>query len=408
MAKKYMEPIEKSYDFAGAIEEAGRCLLCLDAPCSKDCPAGTDPGRFIRSTRFNNFKGAAETIRLNNALGSICARVCPTERYCQANCPRGEIDRPIDIGRIQQFLTDYENDVGLTILEKGKANGFKVAIVGSGPSGLQAATNLARLGYKVTIYDKNEKPGGQLRYGIPEYRLSNKIVDIEIKRIKDLGVTIKNNVNIGDNVTIDDLKRLHDAVILAPGYSLGKYLKDYVSHPDVEIALDFLKKVKDSKGKITLPKDVLVVGGGDVAMDASSTLKLLGVENVTCAIYELSNELRASKKELETTRDLGVTMIYGYHAESVNKKQVILKHRKIDAKIILNPDKVVLAVGQIPYLVGLSVLQTDIVPGKYTTTDPKIFVTGDLADGDKTVVYAVRNGKFAAQAVHEYLGGGIK
>ncbi|MFA6645435.1 MAG: NAD(P)-binding protein, partial [Bacilli bacterium] len=171
MSKKYLQELEPAYTPLTVCEEASRCLLCLDAPCSKDCPAGTDPGRFIRAVRFRNFKGAAEVVRENNVLGSICARVCPTERYCQKGCARSGIDVPIDIGRIQRFITDFEEANGMRILKKGKPNGKRIAIVGSGPAALQAAASLARLGYAINIYEKEAKAGGYLRYGIPEYRL---------------------------------------------------------------------------------------------------------------------------------------------------------------------------------------------------------------------------------------------
>jgi dihydropyrimidine dehydrogenase (NAD+) subunit PreT len=194
---KYAQPFEEPFSLKTVAEEADRCLLCLDAPCSAACPAGTDPGKFIRSVRFLNYVGAAETIRTNNPLGSICARVCPTERYCQKGCSRSGIDRPIDIGKIQQFVTDYEEARGFKFLPKGKRNGKKVAIVGAGPAGLTAAATLEKLGYAAEVFDKNPEAGGYLRYGIPEYRLPNRVVDEEIGRIEGLGVKIHHNVRIG-------------------------------------------------------------------------------------------------------------------------------------------------------------------------------------------------------------------
>ena len=148
------------YTPATVMEDAARCLLCHDAPCSQDCPAGTDPGKFIRSIRFGNVRGAAETIRDNNALGAVCARVCPTEKYCQKGCSRSGIDRPIDIGGIQRYATDFETAADMKILEAGKSNGLSVAIIGSGPSGLQAAATLASLGYSVTIFEEKQEPIG--------------------------------------------------------------------------------------------------------------------------------------------------------------------------------------------------------------------------------------------------------
>ena len=197
MSKKYQEEYEVGYTPRLVMEEASRCLLCLDAPCSASCPAGTDPAKFIRSLRFKNVKGAAETVRINNILGAICARVCPTERYCQAGCSRSGIDKPIDIGGIQRYITDFEDALKMKVLEDVELNGKKVAVIGSGPAGLTVAAELAKKGHKVTIYEQDSKAGGYLRNGIPEYRLPNKVVDKEIKRIVELGVDIVLNTNVG-------------------------------------------------------------------------------------------------------------------------------------------------------------------------------------------------------------------
>ena len=198
MGKTHFEEENVGFTPVLAMEEASRCLLCLDAPCSKMCPAGTDPAKFIRSIRFKNVKGAAKTIRLNNPLGAICARVCPTEHYCQAGCSRSGIDRPIDIGRLQRFATDQEALFKLNVYEKKPDNGKKVAIIGSGPAGLSAAAMLALEGYKVRLIEKEAKPGGYLRYGIPSYRLPEKVLNEEIQRILSLGVELSLNEEVKD------------------------------------------------------------------------------------------------------------------------------------------------------------------------------------------------------------------
>ena len=212
MTKKYTEELERGYSVSTVMEEAQRCLLCYDAPCSKACPAGTDPAKFIRSVRFRNFKGAAETIRINNVLGAVCARVCPTERYCESGCSRCGIDKPIDIGGIQRFVTDFEAACGMKVLEKGAANGKRVAVVGSGPAGLQAAATLLQLGYEVEIFEKADRAGGFLRT-IPEYRLPETVVDGEIERIVALGAVIHCGVNV-DKAKFEELK----AGFTIPGY----------------------------------------------------------------------------------------------------------------------------------------------------------------------------------------------
>ena len=283
--KSYHEEWEPAYSPDLVIEEASRCLLCLDAPCSSSCPAGTDPAKFIRSVRFRNFKGAAETIRINNALGAVCARVCPTEKYCQLACSRTQIDRPIDIGRIQKYVTDFEDRIQMKVYNKEVSTEKRLAIIGAGPSGLQAAASLALKGHEVTIYESQEKAGGWLRYGIPEYRLPNEIVDKEIHRIEELGVKIVTNTNIDDNQLAKLLKE-YDAVLLSTGSPTGRILPIFEKAKNVETAVHFLATVKEAKGNVEVPNKVLIIGGGDVAMDAATTLKALGAEDVVAVARE--------------------------------------------------------------------------------------------------------------------------
>ena len=405
MTRGYSDETQQGYTMDTVMEEAQRCLLCLDAPCSAACPAGTDPARFIRSVRFRNLKGAAETIRENNAIGGVCARVCPTERYCQQACSRCGIDRPIDIGGIQRFVTDFEHTVGMEILKTGAANGKKIGIIGSGPSGLQAAAALLGLGYEVHIYEKSEKAGGYLRYGIPEYRLPERVVDREIEKIEKMGAEFHCGTDIGTDCTMDELKETYDAVLVAAGASVGKWLPMFEGNDRTETAVEFLARVKAKGGKEEVPDHVVVIGGGDVAMDAATTLKRLGAKRVTDVAYEELCEFLASEKELEGARQAGVTIIDGYIPEQVDGNTVTFKHRHMDARLCLGADKIILAVGQKPDVksLGLEMEGNEAKADGYRTADPEVFVTGDLAEGDKTVVWAVRKGKEAAQAIHESL-----
>lgn len=408
MSEKYTESLEKGYTPINITSELSRCMLCLDAPCSKECPAGTNPAKFIRSARFRNFKGAATTIRLNNALGSICARVCPTEKYCQKGCVRAGLDDPIDIGRIQRYITDQEEKLNMQILKKGPANGKKVAIVGSGPSALQASASLAVMGYKVKVYEKESKIGGYLRYGIPTYRLPNQVLDKEIQRIQDLDVEFITNTKVGETVTMDQLKKENDAVIIAIGYSYGKKLPMFDASDKVEVATEFLKRVKNADGDVDLPSNILVIGGGDVAMDVVTTCKLLGVKNVTDVVYEEFDEFRASKKELESAQKMGVSIIDGYKPVKVMGNTVTFAHRKIESQLKVKADKIILAIGQYQ---GEDTLGVDfekneaVTIDEYKTSDPKVFVCGDIAKGDKTVVCAVKKGKEVALAIDVLLEG---
>ena len=406
MIKDYLKE-EDGFNARDVMEEASRCLLCLDAPCSKNCPAGTDPAKFIRSIRFKNVEGACETVRENNILAGICARVCPTEKYCELGCSRSGIDKPVNISLIQRYITDYEACTKKQILEKAKPNGKKVAIIGSGPSGLTAAGNLALRGFDVTVYERNTKAGGYLRYGIPEYRLPNKVVDEEIKRIEDLGVKFLFNTNINTPKLLDDLKKNNDAVILALGFSKGKMLDMFKTSDKTVLAVDFLKDVKESKGNYKVPESAIVVGGGDVAMDVSLTLKKLGVKNVTDCAYEEFSEFRASLKELESTREAGVTILDGYVPTNVTNDGVVtFKHRVIDSTLNIKAPLIVLAVGQVSDFEGLNITLDDLKDKNYRIKNTNIFYAGDIAPFDKTVVYSVKTGKEVTKAVMEFVKGG--
>ena len=403
MTKQYSQELVQGYTMSTVMEEAQRCLLCHDAPCSNACPAGTDPAKFIRSVRFRNFKGAAETIRSNNALGAACARICPTERYCELACSRCGIDRPINIGGIQRFVTDFEEQCGMKILEKGPANGKKVAVVGSGPAGLQAAATLLQLGYAVDVY---EKGAGFLRSGIPEYRLPDAVVDTEVARIAELGANFKYGTEIGKDVSMDDLKAGYDAVLVAVGIGKPQMLEMFEGNPYAVPAVTFLAEVDEKQGNVDLPDNALVIGGGDAAMDVATTLKLLGVQNVTTVTRKELSDFRASKEELETARASGVTIVDGYAPVAVDGKVVTFRHRKLNSELKIEADKIVLAVGQTADAaqLGLPIVKNEVDFEGYHA-DGNVFVAGDIAKGDKTAVWAVRKGKAAAYEIHNYLGG---
>ncbi len=400
MTKKYTEELERGYSVSTVMEEAQRCLLCYDAPCSKACPAGTDPAKFIRSVRFRNFKGAAETIRINNVLGAVCARVCPTERYCESGCSRCGIDKPIDIGGIQRFVTDFEAACGMKVLEKGAASGKRVAVVGSGPAGLQAAATLLQLGYEVEIFEKADRAGGFLRT-IPEYRLPETVVDGEIERIVALGAVIHCGVNV-DKAKFEELKAGFDAVLVATGVRKAMILDLFQGNPNVVSAVDLLTEIRSKHGQMNVPASALVLGGGDSAMDAATTLKMLGVKDV---IEVTRNEFRASDAEKATAHEMGVITIGGYTPAAVDGKTVTFKHSRLNSELKIEADLIVVALGQnIDNELGLPVERNEVV-AEGTRVDGKVFVAGDIAKGDKTVVAAVKKGKLAAYEIHNRIGG---
>lgn len=402
----YLDELIPAFTPLLAIKEASRCLLCHDAPCSQSCPAETDPGKFIRSIYFRNLKGAAETIRENNALGAVCARVCPTEKLCQHGCSRSGIDTPIDIGRLQRFVTDFEQQTKMKIYSPGRKDKGKVAVIGAGPAGLQASVTLSHLGYDVTVYEKEAQPGGWLRHGIPEFRLPQSVLDAEIARIADIGVTFKCGSEVGKTVTLAQLKSEYRAVLLTVGLSKGATLPLFNDASPVEIAVDFLQRARGNGGKISVPQSALVIGGGDVAMDVASTLKVLGCESVTCVAREELAAFPASDKEFTTTQALGVSIIDGFTPASANGNTVTFKHVRLPGELTLTAEKIILAVGQhaeLEVFAGIHVQRNTVETHDYQTADPALFAAGDIVQGDKTVVYAVKTGKEAAQAIHHYL-----
>lgn len=411
MNHPYMKELHQPYTPDLVIKEASRCLLCHDAPCSKGCPANTQPDRFIRSVYFRNFSGAAEIIRENNALGGICARVCPTEKLCQKNCTRGAIDKPIDIGNIQRFITDFEQKTNMDILHKSNKTAGKIAIIGSGPAGLQAGASLNQMNYDVDVYEKEAECGGWLRYGIPEFRLPNHVIDHEITLIKNTGVNFINDIELGNHITIEQLKEQYDAILLATGASFGSTLSIFNDNPYVDIAVDFLAEAKMNQGKISVPESVLVIGGGDVAMDTVTTLKAIGCKKVYCVAREELFEFPASQQELSAARNMNVSIFDGFTPIDVKGNVVTFEHVRQKANLRMTADKIILAIGQHSQLDSYTSVEAEkgiVKTHYYQTSDPKVFAAGDIIQGDKMVVYAVKTGKEAAIAINSYLKGAEK
>lgn len=426
--KEYLNESRKPYSPLNAIEEASRCLLCYDAPCSKACPAGTNPEKFIRSIRFRNVKGAVETIREANILGATCARICPHEKLCQEACSRTGIDRPIDIGALQRYATDFERSSGMRVLHAPPADLEKVAVIGAGPAGLAAAAGLAMKGYKVTVFEAEEKAGGWLTYGIVPSRLPQDIVDYEVDYVKSLGVEFRYNTSVGRDITIDQLKAqgfaaicvavgLHDPVKLdIPGAKLS----------GVTTAVEFLKAAKPSGGNVEVPANVVVIGGGDVAMDCAAAAKQLGAKAVTIVYRRTIEEMPASRAELEAVQKLGVSILPSFKPVEIigeNGRAKAFKAVGIEWKdkntavevpesvIQLKAELVIQAIGQaakdVPYA-GLKVSEKGLILADAengSTNVEGIFAFGDIVNGGKTVVEAVARGKAAACAVDEFLTG---
>ncbi|MEN1761862.1 FAD-dependent oxidoreductase [Anoxynatronum sibiricum] len=414
--KAYLTEVVPPFTPLTAMEEASRCLLCHDAPCSAGCPAGTDPGKFIRSIRFRNVKGAVETIRENNILGATCARVCPYGRTCEEACSRTGIDVPIQIGRLQRFATDFEQALGMKVLEAPEATLEKVAVIGGGPAGLAAAARLAMKGYQVTIFEKNEKAGGVLTYGIVPGRLPQEIVDWEVQYVKDMGVEFVYNCCVGKDITWEALKEQgFKAFFLAMGLQQSKPIDiPGMDLENADYALDFLAGAKPSEGKLAVGEHVVVVGGGDVAMDCATTAKMLG-NRVTVVYRRRQMDMPAYPPEVAYVQSLGVDFITETLPVEVlgeNGKVTALKAQGKDgvSEFVLKADRVVMAIGQevdeTGYAEGLKVNEKQLAvvdEATCATSVEGVYAAGDVVNGGKTVVQAVAEGKAAADGIDAWL-----
>ena len=396
-----------------AMEEAARCLLCHDAPCSQACPAGTNPAKFIRSIRFRNVKGAAETIRENNVMGGTCAYVCPYDRLCEGACSRCGIDKPIQIGKLQRYAIEQEKALGMkTLSAPAEKKAAKVACIGAGPASLACAAMLAQEGYEVTVYEAEAKAGGVLTYGITPSRLPQDVVDHDVKMVEDLGVKFVFNTKVGKDVKVEDLQKEFAAIFVGAGLWQAKLPEvPGTDKAGVITAVDFLKAARTSGGSYNPGKKVVVIGGGNVAMDCAVTAKLLGAETVL--VYRRSiEEAPAEMAEIQHIVDLGVSITTNFApAEVVGADKVeAMKFTGRDgvSEATIACDTVVFAIGQAAEdMTAVAPVAVNdkgliIVEGSKTNV-AGIFAAGDVAHGGKTVVEAVAAGKIAAVEIMDYL-----
>ncbi len=399
-----------------AIEEASKCLLCHDAPCSKNCPAGTDPASFIRSIRFENFEQAAKTIREANILGGVCADVCPYSKLCEKECVRAEIDKPIQIGKLQKFAVKYEQNNNLNFLPKNpKSQKGKVAIIGSGPAGLSGAAELALNGYHVTIFEKDKTPGGIISNGIAPNRLKQSDVDYEINMVKSLGVNIECEKELGKDFTLGELQKKYNAVLLATGCHKSKTPGLTASLNGVYTALDYLANSTLRTGKIKTGRHVVVIGGGDTAIDCATTAKETGAETVTILYRRRLNDMPASLEELAHAHDLKIDFFTKFppleYVQSNNSVTAVKsKSTYSESEIYLQADMIIEAIGQESMLPdfkikGLEFNKSSIKTNveNYSTSIHGVFAAGDAVSGGDTVVKAVKEGKEAAKDIINYL-----
>ena len=406
---KYTAEAVAGFSHRTAMEEAARCLLCYDAPCSQGCPAGTNPAKFIRSIRFRNVKGAAETIRENNVLGGSCARVCPYDRLCEEACSRCGIDKPIQIGKLQRYAIEQEKIFGMKTLKapERKLQG-SVACIGAGPASLACAAELAKAGYDVTIFEREAKAGGVLTYGIVPSRLPQDVVDHDTAQVEGLGVKFEFN----HEVRHAELEKF-DAVFAGMGlWGANLPAIDGTNLEGVYAAVAFLKEARTKKNEFNPGKRVIVVGGGDVAVDCAVTAKLLGAEDVKIVYRRTLEEAPGNMVEFQYALSLGIGITTGMAPAAVRGTTKVEKvefkgFRDEAAELALSADTIVFATGQSAENVGTAVPVTvnekGLIEAPEGCAGGKFFAAGDIVSGGKTVVEAVAGGKEAAAAIIEYL-----
>jgi glutamate synthase (NADPH/NADH) small chain len=440
--KNFLE-VTTGYTEEMAVDEAQRCLNCKNKPCMQGCPVSVKIPEFISLVAERKFEDAYQKIKETNALPAICGRVCPQEKQCESKCVRGIKGDPVGIGRLERFVADYHMKNVEDKIEVPASNGKKVAVVGSGPSGLTVAGDLAKRGYKVTVYEAFHTAGGVLMYGIPEFRLPKDIVQKEISNLKAMGVDIETDVVIGKTLTVDELldDMGYDAVYIGSGAGLPRFMGiEGESLNGVYSANEFLTRINLMKGykfpeydtPVYIGKNVAVLGGGNVAMDAARSAKRLGAENVYIVYRRGREELPARAEEVSHAEAEGIefkllqnpTKILGNEDGWVTGMEVIKmklgepdesgRRRPVEipgSEEVVNVDTVVVAIGQTPNPLirkttkGLDTNKKGCIiadeVGK--TTKEHVYAGGDVVTGAATVILAMGAGKAAAEAIDKEL-----
>ncbi len=413
---------------AEALVEANRCLYCYDAPCTHACPTHIDVPSFIKKIASDNLTGSARVIFDANPIGASCARVCPVEALCEGACvEKTLVEKPIEIGRLQRYATDYAIENDKTIFEKGEPNGKSVGIIGSGPAGLSCATYLARLGYSVTVYEKKPLAGGLDTYGMAEYKMSQKDSLEEVQMVEKLGVEFKLNTPIvadGDShspnaLQAGSLRSRHDAVFLGIGLGKTNDLKIKGENLNgVYEALDFIEQVKTRNWEsIPLGNTVAVIGAGNTAIDAVTQSKRLGAERVLMVYRRTAKDIPAYDYEYELAKKDGIEFVWQSSPIEIlgNGKVESLRCKKTDGSdevFDIPCDMIIKAIGQqkqVGFLdeIGIEFDEKGRVKvNEYKqTSNPKIFAGGDCVNGGAEAVDASQAGKLAAIGIHESLTG---
>ena len=447
------EEVALGYDEATALDEAARCLNCKNTPCVSGCPVNVRIPAFIEKVREGDFEAAYQVISGSSSLPAVCGRVCPQETQCEAKCVRGIKGEPVGIGRLERFVADWHNEHATEKPARPAPNGHKVAVVGSGPSGLSCAGDLAKRGYAVTVFEALHVAGGVLMYGIPEFRLPKKIVRREIETLRALGVDFETNVIIGKTLTVDQLfEHGFEAVFIGSGAGLprfmgipGEALKGVYSANEYLTRSNLMGAYRpDSATPILRAGRVAVVGGGNVAMDAARTALRLGAEKVYIVYRRSMDELPARREEVEHAMEEGIDFrlltnpvrILGYRNEADRRDPkngfvtgiecIRMELGEPDAsgrrspvevpgsEFVLDVDAVVMSIGTSPNPLikstteGLTVNRRGgIVVEEATglTSKAGVYAGGDAVTGAATVILAMGAGKTAAAAIDASLTG---
>ena len=445
------EEVALGYDEAVAIDEAKRCLNCVNMPCVSGCPVKVRIPEFIAKIKEGDFEGAYQVISETSSLPAVCGRVCPQETQCESKCVRGIKGEPVGIGRLERFVADFHNAHDGKKEKVPKSNGHKVAVVGSGPSGLTCAGDLARKGYKVTVFEALHKAGGVRVYGIPEFRLPKSIVQKEIDKLESMGVKIETNIVIGKTLTIDELfESGFEAVFVGSGAGLprfmgikGEGLNGVYSANEFLTRANLMKSYKtDATTPVMKGGKVAVVGGGNVAMDAARTALRLGAEKVYIVYRRSMEELPARKEEVEHAIEEGVEFkllnnpveVLGYNnpndkrdpkngfVRAIRCIKMELgepdeqgRRRPVEvqgSEFELEVDSVIMSIGTSPNpLIKATTRGLDtnkwggIIVEENTgkTSKEGVYAGGDAVTGAATVISAMGAGKVAADAIDKYL-----
>jgi glutamate synthase (NADPH/NADH) small chain len=432
------------YNEEQAKREATRCLQCPNPRCVQGCPVGIDIPAFIKEIKEGNYRASAAKLKEKNSLPAVCGRVCPQENQCQEQCVLGKMGDPISIGRLERFASDWERNAGVEIPEKqveGAAG--KVAIVGSGPAGLTVAADLIKQGHEVNMFESLHYAGGVLMYGIPQFRLPKEIVQAEVDYIKKLGVDVKTNYTIGRIFTIDELfADGYDAVFVGSGAGLPRFMGiEGENLGGVYSANEYLIRINLMKGylfpeydtPIRIGKNIAVIGGGNVAMDAARCSLRLGAEKVYIVYRRAREQLPARAEEAENAEEEGIIFnlltnpvkFTGDESGWVNGMECIKmelgepdasgRRRPVPiegSNFMMDVDTVVIAIGQTPNPLiqrttdGLeSTKWGTIVADEETgaTSKEGVYAGGDVVSGAATVISAMGAGRKAAKSIHEYI-----